>query len=152
VKVLHTYWLRQRLFMSALFNIPPRAILRAGIPFVFFSSIWLLVIHFPEETAHARDATENFIRSHFTQAAFHIIFAILIVGCSTILFVLRTRRRRMYSILEISFGILAGAYAANQIYELGEPDARIKALFATVAGIYIIIRGFDNWQQSKKVA
>ena len=90
-----------------------------------------------------------YIRSYVTVLTFQLLFGIGVLLAGMLLFLLRTARRRLYSILEIAFGVFASVYAANQLYDSPDQDSRLRAVFATVAGVYIIVRGLDNWQQSR---
>jgi hypothetical protein len=94
-----------------------------------------------------------FIRAHIAEAVFQFIFVITILGIAAFLFFLRSTKRRVYAVLEIVFGIAASVYAANQIYTAATQDGAARAVFATLAGVYIIIRGIDNWsyQPTKRV-
>jgi hypothetical protein len=53
--------------------------------------------------------------------------------------------------VEIGSGILAAVYAANQFYVAPDPDSELKGFVATVGGIYIIVRGLDNWSLRDKI-
>jgi hypothetical protein len=92
-----------------------------------------------------------FIRSHLGAAVVQSVFTIAVLVSAWLLFLLRQRRRGFYAAVEILFGILAGVYAANQFYAAPDPDSELKAVVATVGGIYIIVRGFDNWSLRNKV-
>jgi hypothetical protein len=85
------------------------------------------------------------LRSYFSTIAIEIVFIFAVVTCGSLLYWLRQRNRGLYACLEIAFGILAGVYAVNQIYPAPDPDSLAKAMFATVGGVYIIVRGLDNW-------
>ena len=93
----------------------------------------------------------TFLRSHLNAATTQSVFAIAVLACALLLYHLRKRWRRYYAALEIVFGILAGVYAANQFYAAPDPDSELKGFLATVGGIYIIVRGLDNWSLRNKV-
>jgi hypothetical protein len=90
-----------------------------------------------------------FTRVYVSGVLIQLLTATLIILTAAVLFFIRSRARRLYATIEILFGVLASMYVARQIYEPG-PNSGIKAVFATVAGIYIVVRGFDNWQQASK--
>ena len=86
-----------------------------------------------------------FIQNHLLGIVVQLIFIVAVVLSAWLLFRLRQSERGVYAILEITFGLGAGVYASNQVLGAPDPDTIAKAVFATVGGIYIIVRGFDNW-------
>jgi hypothetical protein len=90
---------------------------------------------------------QAFVRAHFGDLLFQLFFVIFVITAAGFLFYLRQTRRGLYAFIEITFGLLAGVYAANQFYAADAQDSRVKAVFASVAGIYIIVRGLENWRQ-----
>jgi hypothetical protein len=98
----------------------------------------------------ASASTLPFIRSHIGSITVQSVFVLAVVACAWLLSWLRQNERGFYAVLEIVFGILAGLYAANQFYGAPDPDTRVKGVFATVGGIYIIVRGLDNWSLRNK--
>lgn len=87
----------------------------------------------------------TFLRDHVSEAAFQLGFVVLVTLASIALYLLRSRQRRLYASLEIVFGVSVAVYAANQTYVVSVGDTQLKNFFATMAGIYVIIRGLDNW-------
>jgi hypothetical protein len=77
---------------------------------------------------------------------FIFVTAVLLLGGS--LFWLRTTYRRVYAITEIIVGVLAATYASNELLGAATSESRAKAIFASLGGLYIIVRGFDNWSQA----
>ena len=94
---------------------------------------------------------QKFVRAHITDFAFQILFAWLVLLTGWGLFSLRTRRRRVYAAIEVISGLGAAVYAANTFYDAAAPDDRAKAVFATIAGLYVIVRGMDNWREGTKI-
>jgi hypothetical protein len=92
-----------------------------------------------------------FIRNHLAAITIQSVFTIAVLVSAWLLFRLRQRERGFYAAIEIVFGILAGVYAANQFYAAPNPDSELKAVVATVGGVYIIVRGFDNWSLRNRV-
>ena len=92
-----------------------------------------------------------FIHNHLSAIAIQLVFTIALVASAWLLFQLRQNERGFYAVVEIVVGILAGLYAANQFYAASDPDNMVKAVFAAVGGVYIIIRGLDNWSLRNKV-
>jgi hypothetical protein len=84
--------------------------------------------------------------------AIETVFVVAVVICGSLLYWLRQRERGLYASLEILFGILAGVYAIHQILHAPDTDALGKAVFATVGGIYIIVRGLDNLFSTHRAA
>lgn len=93
-------------------------------------------------------ALQQVAQQYLASLVFQSLFIVMIGAIAAALFKLRTRRLRLYANLEILFGLFASVYAANELYAALTPESRTKGLFATVAGIYIIIRGLDNRQKS----
>jgi hypothetical protein len=91
-------------------------------------------------------SVQNFVHAYFGDVLFQAFFMVLVTAIAGVLFYLRQTMRGLYAAIEIAFGILAGVYAANQFYGADVPDSRVKAVFAAVAGIYIIVRGLENWR------
>jgi hypothetical protein len=91
-----------------------------------------------------------FIRTYIDVALFQIGFVVVVTGIAVALYFLRSKQRRIYASLEIMVGVFAAVYASNELYNPPTPDSRIKAVFATMGGLYIIVRGLDNWRQSQE--
>lgn len=89
------------------------------------------------------------IQTYFSLGLFQLLFIVVIFIASLALYALRSYNRRLYATMEIAFGLGASLYAANQIYTASDTGSEMRAAVATIAGIYIIVRGFDNWQYRK---
>jgi hypothetical protein len=82
---------------------------------------------------------------HSSILLFQILFVVIIVAVAISLYLLRRKRRRLYAMLEIAFGVSASIFAANGITAATDYDSQFRNLVAALGGIYIIIRGLDNW-------
>jgi hypothetical protein len=74
---------------------------------------------------------------------------ILILGACYILYLIRHFFRLCYGTVEILIGLIAIFGAMGRARQVGDdPSARTLLLVQLAAGMYIIIRGFDNFAQS----
>ena len=74
---------------------------------------------------------------------------ILILGACYILYLIRHFFRLAYGTVEILIGLIAIFGAMGKARQLGDDQsARTLLLVQLAAGMYIIIRGFDNFAQS----
>jgi len=96
-------------------------------------------------------AVQRFVSAHIGDVAFQLLSIAIIVIIAGSLFQLRRQMRGLYAAIEIIFGLAAGVYAANQFYGANTEDSRTRAIFAAVAGVYVIVRGLDNWSQRNAV-
>ena len=85
------------------------------------------------------------IKAHVSSVLFEVLFVAIVIVISALLYLLRSKHRKSYGVLEITFGISASVFAANGFYASTEQDAQFRNLVAVFGGIYIIIRGLDNW-------
>lgn len=95
---------------------------------------------------------QAFFREHFTDFGFLILVTGSVLIIATGLYLLREHRRRVYAGVEIVFGIAAGHFAANTFFHAASPEQRVQASVAAIGGIYIIVRGFDNFMQGQAAA
>jgi hypothetical protein len=90
-------------------------------------------------------ALKEWIIGYTSGLALGILCFAVTIATAISLYLLRSKRRRLYAILEIAFGISASIFAANEIANAPEYSSEFRNLVAAVGGIYIIIRGLDNW-------
>jgi|CXWL01.1.fsa_nt_gi hypothetical protein len=76
-----------------------------------------------------------------------VVLGILLLG--TILYGVRCRYPGWYGALEMAVGFFFAAFAINQV--LGKPMPNDGAIFATLAALYVIVRGYDNIYKALKV-
>jgi hypothetical protein len=88
------------------------------------------------------------LRAHISQVPFQFLFLLTILILAMLLYALRSRMRRVYGALEVTCGCVASLVAANRIYESMDD---LSNVLATLAGLYIIIRGFDNWNHNSSI-
>jgi hypothetical protein len=93
----------------------------------------------------------SFLREHVSDVVLQFLFFALVIVIAVGLYLLRSKRRRIYASLEIMIGVAIAVYATNEIYRPTEGSFPAKSWFAGMAGIYVIIRGLDNWFHPKKV-
>lgn len=86
-----------------------------------------------------------FAKGHTSLLFFQILFVAIILAISSLLYALRTKRLRLYAALEIMFGVCASVFAANGLYTSIAYDTEFRNFVAAFGGIYIIVRGLDNW-------
>lgn len=65
----------------------------------------------------------------------------LIIGLCWCAYILRTRHRSIYALLEISLGIATVIYSVYRL--VGNYDS-YSAVLSASGGMYVVIRGFDN--------
>lgn len=92
----------------------------------------------------------QFIQQHVSEVLIQLAFFCLIVVIAIILYLLRSTQCRIYASLEIMIGSAIALYATNEIYGPAGVNPPIKSVFAAMAGIYVIIRGLDNWFHPRK--
>jgi hypothetical protein len=97
-------------------------------------------------------AALEFAKAHLGEMLFQFSFVAVVLIVAVGLFTLRYFQRRLYGSIEIIFGFFAAVYAANELYVAATPYSQTKGAVASLAGIYIIIRGMDNWQQGARKA
>jgi hypothetical protein len=86
------------------------------------------------------------VKAHTSVLLFQILFVAIVLVISASLYLLRETNRRWYAVLEILFGMSAADFSANGFYLATEHDTQFRNLVAALGGIYIIIRGLDNWR------
>jgi hypothetical protein len=94
---------------------------------------------------------QDLVRRNMAGIVFQGLFAAAVLAIGGGLYALRQFRRRTYAFLEVVFGMGAAVYAANTFYFATTGDDRARSIVATFAGIYIIVRGFDNWREGQKL-
>jgi hypothetical protein len=87
----------------------------------------------------------GWINAHVSSVMFAVLFAAVAIVISTLLYLLRVKNRKLYAVLEMAFGISASVFAANGFYPPSTHETQFRNFVAAVGGIYIIIRGLDNW-------
>jgi hypothetical protein len=91
------------------------------------------------------------LRTRISEVPFQLLFLLFIVLLASLLYALRSTRRRVYAALEIMCGCITALIEANHIYGSTKQDAPGYFL-PTLAGLYIIIRGIDNWNFKKPLS
>jgi hypothetical protein len=87
-----------------------------------------------------------FLRATLSSALFELLFVFVIVCLAIGLYLLRSLRPRTYASLEIIVGLIVSVHAANSIY-IAAPT--VQDLFTILGGLYLIIRGTDNWSKKQ---
>jgi hypothetical protein len=95
-------------------------------------------------------AAIDFAKANLTILYFELFFIIIAVSFAIWLYILKMKARRFYASIEILIGGGAAVYAANEIYFSSPNDSPAKSIFATVAGVYVIILGIDNWNTNRR--
>jgi vacuolar-type H+-ATPase subunit I/STV1 len=117
-----------------------------GMVMLFFTSVVG-----PYYTRYIQEPIDSIAAPYRGAVALQMLFIGAVLAIGFALFELRSRRRRTYALLEVMVGIFAATYASNEIFYGTSPDAQVKAVFATLAGLYIIVRGLDNLDQGTKM-
>jgi hypothetical protein len=91
------------------------------------------------------------LRTRIAEVPFQLLFLLFIVLLASLLYALRSTRRRIYAALEIMCGCMTAVIEANHIYGSSKQEAPGYFL-PTLAGLYIIIRGIDNWNFKKPIS
>jgi hypothetical protein len=92
----------------------------------------------------------QFALGHRGQILLQLLFVLVVIFSGAGLFLLRSAYRRAYAVIEIIVGIGAATYSGNELFSSAAADSQVKAIFAALGGIYIIVRGLDNWQQGAR--
>jgi hypothetical protein len=99
------------------------------------------------------DALGSTLRAHVGQITFVAITvgALFVIG--TVLYAWRCRYLGAYGFTEIAVGLCTGVVIANSFNDVPRSDAppnRLVTLFAILAALYVIVRGYDSMYKSLK--
>lgn len=125
----------------------PRSVVLLAVLIMAIVPIWYFIGDYL--TAHLLQVL-TLAKTHTSALFFQMLFVAIVFAVSASLYVLRTNHRKWYAALEISLGISASVFSANGIYLSSEHDTQFRNLVAAFGGIYIIIRGLDNWAKPPK--
>lgn len=116
--------------MGALFLIPVGIVILSLYSSVVDSVSWMQAPNFNANLANAIS-----------------LFVVSISGY--ILFLVRKRYRSMYGATEILVGLAIAANNAQSLYKKGDFDLTLILAFIT-AGVYLVVRGLDNFYEGRK--
>jgi hypothetical protein len=135
-------------------NSPPPWEERGGLTLVIISMVIVapfVVIKYGDLVDSISFWALTLLRTRISEVPFQLLFLLFIILLASLLYALRSTRRRVYAALEIMCGCITALIDANHIYVSSKQDAPGYFL-PTLAGLYIIIRGIDNWNFKKPLS
>jgi hypothetical protein len=103
-----------------------------------FSQIDGVVLRYSSKTAAV-------VRNNIGVIAWESVCVLVMLAVGAMFYTMRCRLQRAYGLLEIMVGTATAAYVAT---EFDQTQLTFNNIFALLAALYVIVRGFDNIYRS----
>lgn len=119
--------------------------LQTGLSYLLVAWVALLVTGALSHYAYTHsNEIASFLREHFSGPGARVVFFVTALLLALGMFRLRERQRLLYGAVEIGFSLVSIWHAS------GQARGDVRYWLGIGAGVYVMIRGLDNWRQGKK--